>query len=189
MAEKKLSKANEILIDLVLEVMPINQQFSIFYGLFDTIKKNIHKEDFDNDLVAEIVALTNRNDEAVRPFLLQHDYIKPINNSTHLDISTEKGQKAQEIKGHKNYLDWDKSEKEKLSKGDIPKINTIIYDIFKILVAAVVGIIIGRYSCNQSTKVDNDQLKTQQQRKAEEHNTTSSNLAKQNQQILKNDST
>ena len=42
-------------------------------------------------------------------------------------------------------------------KGEIPKRNTIIYDAIKIIAGALIGIVIGRFACNQPPKDNNDQ--------------------------------
>lgn len=116
-----MTKANEILIDLCLKYMLINRPFYIHSWLFDKVLKEIEKNtNFDETLKREIHQLTIRNDETVRPFLLQNGYITSLDHSTHKDISTEKGQKAQELGGHKQYLEYERKLKRQNNITNLP---------------------------------------------------------------------
>ena len=159
-----MTEAEFILADLVLLKLPVNREFTQRGAYNDVLFGK--QSDYNQDTIAEMNKIVSNDNSLIIDFLLKEKYINCTNQMHGRFILTEeKGEIAQREGGHNQYLKWKENEEAKLKKGEAPKRNTIIYDALKIAVTLILGIIIGKYSCNQPLKADNDQSEIQQETK------------------------
>jgi hypothetical protein len=100
----------------------------------------------------------NISERSIRKFLLEQEYIEPVNHSIPSDELVAKGKKAADLGGHGPYLEWEKAEKRKKYLEDFPKKKWYVYEPVKTvvswaivaLVSGMVGYFIGQRNASSS---------------------------------------
>lgn len=97
----------------------------------------------------------------IRKFLLEQEYIEPVNHSIPSDELVAKGKKAKELGGHHAYVKWESEEKKKKDFEDFPKKKWHIYEpvkhIINTVISLVVGAIFGYFIAHHNTQASNQQ--------------------------------
>jgi len=109
----------QILADIALQGISINTPFRIQGPLYNVALKLEGK--YTSDEVTEMAMITINRPAQIESFLLQQKYIEIIDPSTHLLKLTEKGEKAKDLGGHQQYLDWKIKEDKKNKWAEFPK--------------------------------------------------------------------
>ncbi len=159
----ELTEAQYIFADLILLKIPPYKRISLYsFMRSGDLLAGVY-EKYTIETAQEISALAIGKNMIFRDFLLQEKYIEIVEHSVPYDMLTEKGIKAKNLGGHKQYLAWEAEEKKKDEKGEFPKKRIILYDFIKMITPLILGILIGRYGCNAPIKNNNAPQNNQQQ--------------------------
>jgi hypothetical protein len=112
-----MTEAESILADLVIKKMPINKPFIHRTFCSDILRNELNN--YSPEMLKQLSILSIEKSSNTRDFLLRNNYLKTYDATR--DISTEPGQKAQELGGHKQYLEYLRKQNRKKFIIDIPK--------------------------------------------------------------------
>lgn len=115
-----MTDADYILADLIIKKMPVNQPFNLTV-FCSNILEGESLENYNPETLQQLSNAALKNSSAARAFLLEKGYLKVCDASIPKDISTESGQKAQELGGLKQYLDYLKKQNRKNFLIEFPK--------------------------------------------------------------------
>ena len=95
-----------IAADIALLAIPSNVAFSFYGFVGGNILTGIHDK-YSPERIQEIQQIFISRYGIIRKFLLDEKYIEVVNYSIPQDVLTDKGKKAQELGGHKEYKAWE----------------------------------------------------------------------------------
>lgn len=101
-----MTEAEYIVADILLLNMPDHVAFSVIGFMGGNILIGIHDK-YSPQLVQEIISIVQGRSDSVRKFLLREKYLQIINHTIPHDMMTDKGLKARELGGHKQYLQYE----------------------------------------------------------------------------------
>lgn len=152
-----MTEAELILLDIALSKIQIGQAFRIQGPLHNALI-GLH-DSYSPELIDEMNKILIGSPDIIRNLLLEEDYTKCINHSTHQDILTDKGNLAKNLGGHEKYKEWEDKQNRKKNFEEFPKRKWLLYDAGKILFGLILGMLITNYVCNRS-KSNNEPTNT-----------------------------
>jgi hypothetical protein len=131
-----MTEAENILVDIALTNIKVGQSFRI-QGPLTNASIGVYDK-YSADIAKEITAILTLSPDKIRNILLEEEYTKCIEPSTHLDILEPKGKKAKELGGHLKYKEWELKESKRKNVEDFPKKKWYIYEPIRIVVAVLI---------------------------------------------------
>jgi hypothetical protein len=156
-----MTEEEKILLDIALPKIPRGKPFRIQGALHNALVGLADK--YPQAQFQRLADIVTFSPDSIRDILLAEGYTKVIENSTHLDQLTEKGEQAQNCGGHEQYKEWERHQQVKQNIEDFPKKNWFIYEPLKYLLPLIGGWLIGHYTCNSpknNEKANNQQIDT-----------------------------
>jgi hypothetical protein len=142
-----VSKAELILLDIALSKIQIGQAFRIQGPLHNALV-GLH-DSYSSELIDEMNKILISSPDIIRNLLLEEDYTKCIDHSTHQDILTEKGKQAKKLGGHEQYKEWEKREKKNKDFEEFPKKKWHIYEPVKYIIFFGLGWLVNYLICTR----------------------------------------
>jgi len=99
----ELSNAQLAVANIVLLKFPVKQAV-VTPTFMDEHLLIGYQDQFDPGMFLEIQNLLESRDRAIRTFLLKAKYLETVDHTVPRNILTKKGEKAQGLRGHSQYL-------------------------------------------------------------------------------------
>ncbi len=95
------------------------------------------------EMANNIQQLIIKGERDARLFLLQQGYLETVDHKIPQDKLTTKGEKAQLLGGHKQYIEWEEREKRKQAVEDFPKKKWWLYKPLELSAGFILTTILG----------------------------------------------
>ncbi len=136
-----MTEAEYNVADILLLKMPDHVAFSVVGFMGGNILLGLHDK-YSPEMIQEIGAIMQSGNDSVRKFLLREKYLEIIDHKIPHDMLTDKGLKARELGGHKQYQAWEQEEERKRNFENLPKKHWLPYDIVKFSLGLLIGSLI-----------------------------------------------
>jgi len=126
-----LTSAELIIADFILSNSVAGEQISVVNKMTGILDIGIYNK-YPGE-ATEIIRVVKKREKNIRKFLMQERYILSIDHLTKGDMLTNKGLHAQKLGGHKKYVEWEKSEKNKSGIKAVASKKSYFSDSFKFI--------------------------------------------------------